>query len=280
MLIKAYAKINLSLDVIGKREDGYHLLKMIMQTIDLYDILNIIPIEKGIEVRCNKEYIPCDERNLAYKAVKLFASTYGIKSGVSIDIIKNIPVAAGLAGGSSDAAAVLKVMRDIYIPELEYGDLIKLGTNIGADVPYCMIGGTAICEGIGEEVTPISPFKNHILVLVKPFFGVSTAEVYKSLDINKIKIHPNTDMLINAINLGSLLKVSKNMKNVLENVTLKKHPLLRKIKNELINFGALGALMSGSGPSIFAFFDDMLKAQICYDKMKTKYKEVFITRTV
>ncbi|APM41031.1 4-(cytidine 5'-diphospho)-2-C-methyl-D-erythritol kinase [Clostridium kluyveri] len=280
MLIKAYAKINLSLDVIGKREDGYHLLKMIMQTIDLYDLLNITPIEKGIEIKCNKSYIPCDKRNLVYKAVELFASSYGIKSGVSIDIIKNIPVAAGLAGGSSDAAAVLKVMRDIYIPELEYKNLIKLGTSIGADVPYCMIGGTALCQGIGEKVTSISSFKNHVLVLVKPFFGVSTAEVYKSLDINKIKIHPDTDMLINAINSGSLSKVSKNMKNVLENVTLKKHPLLRKIKNELIDFGALGALMSGSGPSIFAFFDDMLKAQICYDKMKTKYKEVFITRTV
>lgn len=280
MWIKAYAKINLSLDVIGKREDGYHFLRMVMQTIELYDILNIEFIEKGIQIKCDKPYIPCDKRNLVYKAVELFVNKYSVKKGVRVSIIKNIPVAAGLAGGSSDAAAVLKAMKDIYAPKLQYEDLIQLGTQIGADVPYCIIGGTALCEGIGEKVTPISSFKNNILVLVKPSFGVSTAEVYKGLDINKIKIHPNTKALISAVNSGSLFKVSKNMRNVLENVTLKRYPLLRKIKDELIKFGALGALMSGSGPSIFGIFDDMLKAQICYDNMKSKYKEVFITRTV
>ncbi|MFL0195579.1 4-(cytidine 5'-diphospho)-2-C-methyl-D-erythritol kinase [Clostridium sp. WILCCON 0269] len=280
MLVKAYAKINLSLDVVGKRKDGYHLLKMIMQTIDLYDVLKIQRIEKGIQIQCNKSYIPCDNKNLVYKAAELFGIKYNIKSGLNIHIYKNIPVAAGLAGGSTDAAAVLKAMRDIYTPGLNYKELIELGTSIGADVPYCIIGGTALCEGIGEKVTSLTSFKNHVLVLVKPFFGVSTAEVYKSLDVSKINMHPDTDMLLSAINSGSLLKLSRNMKNILENVTLKQHPLLRKIKRELIDFGALGSLMSGSGPSVFAFFDDMLKAQMCYDKMKTKYKEVFITRTI
>ncbi|MEY7999338.1 4-(cytidine 5'-diphospho)-2-C-methyl-D-erythritol kinase [Clostridium sp. Mt-5] len=280
MLVKAYAKINLSLDVVGKREDGYHLLKMIMQTIDLYDVLKMHKIKNGIHIDCNKKYLPCDNRNLAYKAAELFMHKYNIKDGISINIVKNIPAAAGLAGGSADAAAVLKAMRDMYVPEIHNSELIKMGLDIGADVPYCIIGGTALCEGIGEIVTPLIPFRNHILILIKPFFGVSTKEVYKNLDINKVVRHPNTKLLIDAIRRNKLSVLSKNMKNVLENVTLRKHFILREVKRELIDFGALGALMSGSGPSIFAFFDDMLKAQICYDKMKIKYKETFITRTI
>jgi 4-diphosphocytidyl-2-C-methyl-D-erythritol kinase len=280
MLVKAYAKINLSLDVVGKRKDGYHLLKMIMQNIDLYDVLKIDEIRTGIQVCSNNRYIPCDKRNLVYKAAKLFIDKYNIKNGISINIDKNIPVSAGLAGGSADAAAVLKAMRNIYTPEVSNDELSELGLNIGADVPYCITGGTALCEGIGEKVIPLMPFRNHILILIKPPFGVSTAEVYKDLDISKIKRHPNTEILIDAVNKSKLEMLSKNMKNVLENVTLKKYPILRKIKIDLINFGAVGSLMSGSGPSIFAFFDDMLKAQKCYDNVKTRYKEVFITRTI
>lgn len=280
MLVKAYAKINLSLDVVGKRKDGYHLLRMIMQNIDLYDILKINEIKTGIRICSNNRCIPCDRRNLVYKAAKLFIDRYNLKNGISIDIDKNIPVSAGLAGGSADAAAVLKAMRNIYDPEISNDELSELGLNIGADVPYCIIGGTALCEGIGEKVTPLMPFTNHILILIKPPFGVSTAEVYKDLDISKIKRHPNTEILIDAVNKSKLEMLSKNMKNVLENVTLKKYPILRKIKIDLINFGAMGSLMSGSGPSIFGFFDDMVKAQKCYDNMKTRYKEVFITRTI
>ncbi|OAA86682.1 4-(cytidine 5'-diphospho)-2-C-methyl-D-erythritol kinase [Clostridium ljungdahlii] len=280
MLVKAYAKINLSLDVVGKRKDGYHLLKMIMQNIDLYDVLKIDEIKTGIQICSNNRYIPCDKKNLVYKAAKLFIDKYNIKNGISINIDKNIPVSAGLAGGSSDAAAILKIMRNIYTPEVSDKELSELGLNIGADVPYCIIGGTALCEGIGEKVTPLMPFRNHILILIKPPFGVSTAEVYKALDISKIRKHPDTGILIDAVNKSKLEMLSKNMKNVLENVTLKKYPMLRKIKADLINFGAVGSLMSGSGPSIFAFFDDMLKAQKCYDNMKTRYKEVFITRTI
>lgn len=279
-VLKAYAKINLSLDVIGKRNDGYHLLRMIMQTIDLYDVLKICRTESGIHITCNKSYVPCDNRNLAYRAAKLFMNKYGIRSGVNINIVKNIPVAAGLAGGSADAAAVLKAMRNMYLPGVHDGELARLGLNIGTDIPYCIIGGTALCEGIGEIVTPLKPFRDHILILVKPPFGVSTKEVYEDLNISKIIKHPNTGLIINAIRKDRLGVVSENMKNVLENVTLKKHFVLKQIKDQLIGFGALGALMSGSGPSIFAFFDDMLKAQECYDKMKVKYKETFITRTI
>ena len=280
MLLKAYAKINLSLDVIGKREDGYHILKMIMQTIDLYDILNVKKTHKGIKIVCNRPYVPTDERNLAYKAAELFINTYKIDGGVEIYLKKHIPVAAGMAGGSTDAAAVLKAMRTIYKPEIEDKELMEIGLKIGADVPYCIVGGTALCEGIGEEITSLKPFKNHILLVIKPPFGVSTKEVYSNLDINKIVKHPDTDILIKYIEEDNLLGVSRNMKNVLENVTFKKHTILKNVKRETFDMGAIGVLMSGSGPTIFAFFEDMLKAQMCYDKMKRKYKEVFITRTI
>lgn len=280
MLIKAYAKINISLDVIGKREDGYHILKMIMQTIDLYDIVSINKSSKGINITSNKAYIPTDDRNLAYKAAKLFMDTYNIQGGVDIDIKKNIPVAAGLAGGSTDAAAVLKVMRSLFDVDVSDGELSKLGLNLGADVPFCITGGTALCEGIGEVVTPLKEFKNHILVVVKPSFGVSTKEVYQNLDTNKIHKHVDTEKIIEAIEKDDIRTVCLLMKNVLENVTLRKHSIIKDIKNEMIKIGSLGAMMSGSGPTVFGFFDDILRAQRCFEKFKAKYSEVFITRTI
>jgi 4-diphosphocytidyl-2-C-methyl-D-erythritol kinase len=280
MLLKAYAKINISLDAIGKREDGYHLLRMIMQNIDLYDLINLNKINQGINITANKTYVPTDERNLAYKAAKLFMDRYNIDGGVDINIRKNIPVAAGLAGGSTDAAAVLKGMRDLYEIDASDEELMELGLKIGADVPYCIVGGTALCEGIGEKVTPIKSFKNHIMIIVKPPFGVSTKEVYQNLDISKIYKHPNTEELISAIEQDDLRYITSNMKNVLENVTLRKHSILKDIKNEMMRMGAMGAMMSGSGPTVFCFFDDMLRAQYCFEKFKMKYNEVFITRTI
>ncbi|WP_127837049.1 4-(cytidine 5'-diphospho)-2-C-methyl-D-erythritol kinase [Clostridium prolinivorans] len=280
MQLKAYAKINMSLDVVGKREDNYHLLKMIMQTIELYDLITVNKSEKDINIICNKAYIPKDERNLAYKAAKLFMDTYNIKSGVDIYIEKNIPIAAGLAGGSTDAAAVLKAMRILFNPNIKDEELINLGLQIGADVPFCIVGGTALCEGIGEKLTILKPFKNHILVIVKPPFGVSTKEVYQNLDINKIHKHPKTDEIIKAIENNDLIQASYFMKNVLENVTLRKYSVLKDIKNEMLKLGALGSMMSGSGPTVFGFFDDIMKAAKCYDRFKEKYNEVFITRTI
>lgn len=279
-MIKAFAKVNLSLDVVGKREDGYHLLKMIMQNIELYDLVEVKRTNKGINLRCDKSYVPNDIRNTAYKAAKLFLITYNIDSGVDIYIKKNIPIAAGLAGGSADAAAVLKAMREIFRPDILDKELMELGLQIGADVPYCIMGGTVLCEGIGEVITPLKSFNNKILVVIKPAFGVSTKEVYSKLDIGKIYRHPDTDLLIKAIDSNDLRLLSKNMRNVLENVTLKKHNILIDIKRQTLNLGAVGSLMSGSGPTIFAFFDDIYKAQICYDKMKEKYREVFLTRTI
>ena len=277
---KAYAKVNITLDVVGKREDGYHLLKMIMQNIDIYDVITIEKIESGIEITCNKPYVPTDERNLAYKAAKLFKDTFNITSGVSINIKKNIPVAAGLAGGSTDCAAVLKIMNKLFQVNADNEKLMELGVKLGADVPYCIDGGTALCEGIGEILTPLKPFKNHIIILVKPPFGVSTKEVYKNFDLGRVKNHPETDKVITYMNEDNLYEVAKNMKNLLENVTLKKHKVISSIKSEMESLGAIKAMMSGSGPTVFAFFDDMMKAQRCYDEMKKKYNDTFITRTV
>ena len=281
MKIKAYAKINISLDIVGKREsDGYHLLKMIMQNIDLYDEISIEKQKEGITITCNKNYVPTDSRNLAYKAASLFKETYNIEDGVHIDIVKNIPVSAGLAGGSTDAAAVLKLMNKIFEVNVSDEELMDIGLKLGADIPYCINGGTALCEGIGEKITTLQPFKDKILVLVKPSFGVSTKEVYKSFNLDRVKVHPKTESLIEAMEQDNLYYVANNMKNLLENVTLRKHNILIKIKEDMNRYGAVGSMMSGSGPSVFAFFDDMLKAQRCYEKMKEDYREVFLTRTI
>ena len=196
MKIKAYAKINISLDVVGKRkEDGYHLLRMIMQNIDLYDEIYVEKRKEGITIDCNKNYVPTDSRNLAYKAAMLFKEKYNIKEGVYINIIKNIPVSAGLAGGSTDGAAVLKLMNKLFEINASDEELMEMGLSLGADIPYCIKGGTALCEGVGEKITPLKPFKDKILVLVKPSFGVSTKEVYKAFDLEKARIHPRTEKI-------------------------------------------------------------------------------------
>lgn len=280
MKVKAYAKINISLDVVGKREDGYHLLEMIMQTIDLYDIVEVKKIDSGIKLECDKYYVPTDERNIAYKAAMLFKEAYKINEGVYINITKNIPVCAGLAGGSTDGAAVLKLMNKLFDINASDEELMKIGVKLGADVPYCINGGTALCEGIGEKITQLKPFRDKILVLIKPPFGVSTKNVYKEFDLSRVVFHPNTKELIENIENNNLEFVANNMKNLLENVTLRKHRAILDIKENAKINGCLGTMMSGSGPTVFAFFDDMYKAQLCYDYMKSKYKDVFITRTI
>lgn len=280
MRSKAYAKINISLDIIGKRADGYHLLEMIMQSIDLYDEITIEKQKEDITIKCNKQYVPTDEKNLAYKAAKLFKEKYNINDGVYIYIKKNIPVCAGLAGGSTDGATVLKIMNSLFNVNASNEELMELGLKLGADVPYCIKGGTALCEGIGEKVTELKNFKDKIIVLVKPPFGVSTRSVYQEFNIEKARNHPDTNLIIEAMEKDDLRLVCSNMKNLLENVTLRKHKILINIKEEMRYYGSMGTMMSGSGPTVFAFFDDMLKAQRCFEKMKEKYNDVFITRTV
>lgn len=280
MQVKAYGKVNIALDIVGKREDGYHLLRMIMQTVDIYDELTFKRGLAGIKITSNKEFVPMDERNLVYKAIELFSNTYHIAPDIEVHIEKNIPVEAGMAGGSTDAAAALRAMRDLYKPEISDEELMSLGVKIGADVPYCIIGGTALCEGIGEIITRLKPFKEKLMVVVKPNFGVSTVEAYKGFKLQEVKEHPPVNELIEAMKQENLKFVAENMGNLLELVTIKNHKEIQEIKDFILDEGALGAMMSGSGPTVFAFFDDLKKATTCAEKLKNKYKEVFITKTV
>lgn len=280
MKINSYAKINLSLDIVGLRKDGYHFLEMVMQTIDLHDKVYLSVKEEGIEINSNNHNIPLDSRNLAYKAAKLFKETFCIKDGVEIYIEKNIPIEAGLAGGSSNAAAVLRGLRDTFLPNLSNEELAKIGVKIGADVPYCIYGGTAFCEGIGEKIIKLNSFKDYYLVLVKPHFGISTKEVYKNIDKIDIVNHPNTKEVIKAVNEDNLKLLCKNMGNVLQMVTLEKMKELKNIQKQLFKFGALGAQMTGSGPTMFGFFSDRVLAEKCYTNMMTKYNEVYISKTI
>lgn len=280
MKCKAYAKVNLSLDVLGVKENGYHLLSMIMQCIDLYDEIEIKEKESGIKVYCSDKRIPTDRRNLAYKAAEIFMEKYKINKGIEIHIEKSVPSEAGLGGGSSDGAAVLKMMRDLFKPEVSNEDLAVLGEKLGADVPFFIYGGTALCEGIGEIITPLNNFSNHRLVLVKPNFGVSTKEVYEEVDKKVLKERPETKQIVEYINNNELESLCNSMVNVLERVTLEKYPVLINIKEEMKNLGSIGVLMSGSGPTIFGFFKEDELAKACYDYMKNKYSQVYITKTI
>ncbi len=280
MKIKAYGKVNIALDVTGKREDGYHLLRMIMQTVNIYDELIFKKVEKGIHITSNKEFVPTDNKNLVYRAIDLFCNNYGIKKEIEVHIEKNIPVAAGMAGGSTDAAAALRAMRDIYRPDISNEDLRLLGVKLGADVPYCIEGGTALCEGIGEVIKPLKSFKDKLLVVVKPNFGVSTVETYKKFNLNEVSEHPNVESIIEAMSREDVKYVANNMMNLLELVTIKEHKEIKDIKDFMRDEGALGAMMSGSGPTVFGFFNDINNANKCSDKLKDKYKEVFVTTTI
>lgn len=280
MKIKAYAKVNLALDIVGKREDGYHLLRMIMQTVDIYDDIIFKKGAPGIKITSNKDFVPTDRRNLVYKAVELFCNTYGIEPAVEVHIEKRIPVEAGMAGGSTDAAAALKAMRNLYRPELKDEELMELGVKIGADVPYCINGGTALCEGIGEVITELESFEDNIMVVVKPNFGVSTVDTYKNFHMEEVKKHPPVDKLIEAMKKKDVSYVAENMGNLLELVTIKNHVEIKELKESIMAMGAMGAMMSGSGPTVFAFFRDNEKAEKCAEKLKEKYSEVFVTRTV
>jgi len=278
--LKAHAKINLSLDVIRKREDGYHDLKMIMQTIDLCDILNIDIIEKGIEITSNNRWIPLNQDNIAYKAAKLIIDEYNIQAGVKIKIQKNIPIAAGLAGGSSNAAAVLKGMNTMFDLNIPESRLMELGKCIGADVPFCIKGGTMLAEGIGDILTDLGDFEGIYLVLIKPKIGVSSAYVYKNLCLDKVNERPSTDKLIEQLKNKNIEFIASNMKNVLETVTIPKHDIIREIKNKLIKAGALGSMMSGSGPTVFGIFKDKPTQQNAFKSLKNNLWECFETKTV
>ena len=280
VLVKAFAKINLSLDIVGKREDGYHLLEMVMQNVDLHDDIIIEQIEEGIMLTCNKAYVPVDERNIAYKAAKLLMDTKGIRKGVRIDITKRIPVAAGLAGGSADAAAVLKGMNELFDLKMSTEELMEEGLKLGADVPYCIVGGTCLCEGVGEVVTPLKPFRGHTILLVKPSFGVSTKEAYGLFELDRINRHVETGKLIKAMEDDDLNGVNYYSRNLLENVVLPRYPILKSIKQMLSRSGSIVTLMSGSGPTIYGIFRDVSAAENAARALNRNNNEVILTRTI
>ncbi len=275
--LNAHAKINLSLDVLNKRDDGYHNLKMIMQTLQLHDIITIQEIESGIEIECEAPYVPTSNSNIAYKAAEKVIQEYGLNAGVRIKIEKKIPVAAGLAGGSTDAAAVLKGMNELFGIGLDQQRLMDIGKTIGADVPYCIVGGTALAEGIGEIITPLPKMEAIPVILIKPRFGVSTASVFKSLQLDKIPYRPKTDMLIDALEKRDIKFIGENLCNVLESVTVERYPLIDKIKKDLITKGSIGSIMSGSGPTVFGLFEDDETAKKAYSKISKKRNDCILT---
>ena len=265
----AYAKINLALDVLRKRPDGYHDVRMVMQTVRLHDKLSLRKTgNEGITLRTNLAYLPINENNLVYKAVQAFREVYRITEGVSVSLEKRIPVAAGLAGGSSDAAAALRAMNELFDIRAGLTELQSIGVRIGADVPYCLLGGTALSEGIGEQLTSLPAVPSCPCLIVKPDFALSTRYVYEHLNLSSATKHPDLDAMLMAIRTQNITQITANVGNLLENVSIDLHPQIAEIKQELLSFGALCSLMSGSGPSVFALFRHKAEAEHAYYHFK------------
>ena len=262
--LKALAKINLGLDVLRRREDGYHEVKMIMQTIGLHDDLEIRKTKTpGIQVKTNLYYLPTNENNLVYKAAKLLMDEFQIRDGVSIQLKKRIPVAAGMAGGSSDGAAVLWGINQMYGLGLSMQALMERGVRLGADVPYCIQRGTALAEGIGEKLSVLPPMPKCTILIAKPGISVSTKFVYENLHANDLKPeqHPDVDSMIEAMRQKDLGLLCSRMGNVLETVTIPAYPVINEIKRTMMDNGAIGSMMSGSGPTVFGIFDSPVAAK-------------------
>ncbi len=279
LIINAPAKINLSLDVTGKLENGYHTLEMIVQTISLFDEVTLQKAE-SITVTCDNPTVPVDSSNICHKAARVFFHKTHCRGGVKILIKKRIPVGAGLAGGSTDAAAVLKGLDVIYNTRLSEQELLDLGLACGADVPFCLTGGTCLAEGIGEILTKLSPLKDINFVLIVPEFPVSTAWVYQNFRKCDSIRHPDTKMLINAIHRNDLKQIARRMENVLESVTVVMYPEIEEIKRDLKRQGALGSLMSGSGPSVFGLFENENAARKAYNELRNKHRQIHMVSTV
>ena len=267
--LKALAKINLGLDVLGRRDNGYHDVRMVMQTIYLYDNVTIEKTEEaGIQLECNLFYLPVDETNIAYKAAKLLMDEFDIKEGVRIVLDKHIPVAAGLAGGSANAAAVLVGMNRLFSLGLSGQELMERGVSLGADVPYCVMRGTVLAEGIGEILTPLPPLPKCYVLIAKPGISVSTKTVYEKLDSQEITEHPDIDGILEGLDKQDIHKVAASMGNVLETVTIGDYPIIEEIKHVMKEEGALNAMMSGSGPTVFGIFDDKSKARQAQERIR------------
>ncbi len=280
IVLKARAKINLGLDVIRRREDGYHEVKMIMQSLNMFDRIVMTKIsEPEIRITTNRSYLPTNQDNLMYKAAKLMMDEYNITSGVEIELEKFIPVAAGMAGGSSDAAAVLVGMSRLYNLKVSRDTLMKLGVKIGADVPFCIMRGTVLAEGIGEKLTRLKAMPSCPIVIAKPGINVSTKFVYENLKLSDETVHPDIDGMIEAIEAGDVNGVCSRLGNVLESVTVKEYPVIDKLKKKMLELGAINSLMSGSGPTVFGIFEDRKQAYACADALRGSElaRQVYVT---
>ena len=279
LTLEARAKINLTLDIVNKRDDGYHDVSMVMQTISLCDTLHFKVIERGIKLNSNNLRLPKDERNIIYKSAKLLLEQTKVDKGIEVYVEKRIPVAAGLAGGSSNAACTIIALNKLWNLNLENEDLLDIGLKIGADVPFCMIEGTALAEGVGEILTNLDPLPKLYVVLVKPSIRISTPWAYSLVNIKSIKNHPENIKMVEGIQAGDAHLITSKMRNVFEDFIFKKYPRLTDIKEKMIRLGALNSLMSGSGPTIYGLFEDEKTAKIAYSELIKSYKEVFIATT-
>lgn len=280
VIYDAAAKINLMLDILARLDNGYHSLFMLMQSVDLYDTVTVETDSSGtIRISSDEEGIPCDKRNIAYKAAEAFFNFTGIKNeGISIHIEKRIPFAAGMAGGSADGAAVIAALNDIYETKLSQQDLCKIGLKVGADVPFCLTGGTCLAQNVGEILSPLPQLEDCYIVLAKPERGVSTKEAFEAFDSATNVRHLDTCGMLYAASQGDLKEICKRTKNVFEQLI--EVPERVPIKSTLNRHGALAACMSGSGPTVYGIFDDESKAQSAASALKSIVKNIYITKPV
>lgn len=277
---RAYAKINIGLDVLRRRPDGYHEVKMIMQTVDIYDDLFLEKTsEPGIRLQTDNEELPTNRDNLIYRAAALLMEDKKMTEGVKITLTKRIPIAAGMAGGSSDAAAAMRGLNVLFDMGYSVEDLQRLGVKLGADIPYCIVGGTMLSEGIGEILTPLPAPPDVNLVVAKPDINVSTAFVYGNLHVERLQEHPDIDGMVQALSRGDLQGICDRMGNVLETVTVREYPVIEEIKQVMRKKGALNALMSGSGPTVFGFFADSKLAETAAQAIagQNLARQIFVT---
>ncbi|NLC04362.1 MAG: 4-(cytidine 5'-diphospho)-2-C-methyl-D-erythritol kinase [Tissierellia bacterium] len=278
-IVESYGKINLALDVLYKRADGYHELNTVMQQISLKDRLIFKEIDRGIKIESKGLKIPLDESNLVYKTWKYLRDLSGVESGIHIVIEKNIPVAAGLAGGSSNAAATLKALNQIWDLNLSLEELMEIGVKLGADIPFCLLGGTALGKGIGNILTPLKPFKDVHILLGNPGLGVSSEYAYNKLNLGD---HHNMDIskLISCMDKRDLKCVGENFKNIMEAIIIEEHPIIQKIKDNMMASGSLGTLMSGSGPTVFGLFENEETIIAAREKLLEIIDKVYICKTI
>ncbi len=276
--LKSYAKINLTLDLVGKREDGYHLLRSVMQKVSLCDFVSVRKIRDGIRITCNKPYIPTDERNIVYKVADAFYKETGITPGVHINLKKHIPCGAGLGGGSSNGAAVLDGLCKLYNIDMDISKKVRLCENIGADIPFFFYDGTCLIEGIGEKVTPVSPLSECWIVIVKPPKSISTPTIFKHPLTAQHFGTDSTEKVLNALENQDVFGVAKNISNALEPASIYVCPEIEQIKKQLVDLGAIASMMSGSGSSVFGIFQNHKLAKSAREEFLNKYNYTYITK--